>query len=153
RLPTPGGRVSSPRISSSRLPRPRSESARLQGVVELTSIINMIDLENQHREAIGERPLVDMDLEPRLDDGPRRQPPAAAARGPRPERAGAPNETPLTSPLRKQRFSRVLPIQPLHFSPTHRPETPAPDPPRAPSWRIRSWMVILAIFIAAAVAG
>jgi len=163
RLPTPGGhhplaspRISSPRISSSRLPRPRSESARLQGVVELTSIINMIDLENQHREAIGERPLVDMDLEPRLDDIPRREPPAAAPLGPRPEPwVGDPTENPLTSPLRKQRFSRALPIQPLHFSPTHRPETPAPDPdsPRAPRWRIRSWMVIVAILLAAAMAG
>jgi len=163
RLPTPGGhhplaspRISSPRISSSRLPRPRSESARLQGVVELTSIINMIDLENQHREAIGERPLVDMDLEPRLDDIPRREPPAAAPLGPRPEPwVGDPTENPLTSPLRKQRFSRALPIQPLHFSPTHRPETPAPDPdsPRAARWRIRSWMVIVAILLAAAMAG
>ncbi|HZJ65684.1 MAG TPA: serine/threonine-protein kinase, partial [Kofleriaceae bacterium] len=112
RLPTPGGHhpLASPRISSSRLPRPRSESARLQGVVELTSIINMIDLENQHREAIGERPLVDMDLEPRLDDMPRREPPAAAPLGPRPEPwVGDPTENPLTSPLRKQRFSRALP--------------------------------------------
>jgi len=115
----------------------------------------MIDLENQHREAIGERPLVDMDLEPRLDDIPRREPPAAAPLG-RPEPwVGDPTENPLTSPLRKQRFSRALPIQPLHFSPTHRPETPAPDPdsPRAARWRIRSWMVIVAILLAAAMAG
>jgi hypothetical protein len=114
----------------------------------------MIDLENQHREEIGERPLVDMDLEPRLDDVPRREPPVAASLGQRPEWVGDPNDNPLTSPLRKQRFSRALPIQPLHFSPTHRPQTPAPDPdpPRA-RWSIRSWMVIVAILIAAAMAG
>jgi hypothetical protein len=53
-----------PRQSSGRLPRPRPEVAKLQGVVELTSIINMIDLENQHREALGERPLVDLDFAP-----------------------------------------------------------------------------------------
>jgi serine/threonine protein kinase len=72
--PTPGssGPSSSARISSSRLGRARSD-ARLQGVVELTSIINMIDLEAQHREAMGEKPLVDHDLQPGLDSGPQPQ--------------------------------------------------------------------------------
>jgi serine/threonine protein kinase len=54
-----------PRQSSGRLPRPRPDVAKLQGVVELTSIINMIDLENQHREALGEKPLVDLDFAPK----------------------------------------------------------------------------------------
>jgi serine/threonine protein kinase len=57
------GPVSGPvsRPSSARMSRPRTEMARLQGVVELTSIIKMIDLETQHREPLGARPLVDLD--------------------------------------------------------------------------------------------
>jgi serine/threonine protein kinase len=160
RLPTPGGSRPSAR---SLLPRPRSESARLQGVVELTSIINMIDLENQHREAMGEQPLVDMDLEPQLDEPPRLREPAPASewrtRDNPDERALDPRfadpadgPVPLGSPLRKQRFSRALPVQPMHFSPADRPQTPDPEPARR-RWLIRSWMVIVAIVIAAAVAG
>jgi eukaryotic-like serine/threonine-protein kinase len=74
------------RISSSRIPRPRSD-AKLQGVVELTSIINMIDLENQHREAMGAGPLVDLELglEPRLDSGPQAM--ELAPTTPHPQRA------------------------------------------------------------------
>jgi serine/threonine protein kinase len=160
-LPSPGGPHPSARsrISSS---RPRSESARLQGVVELTSIINMIDLENQHREELGERPLVDMDLQAQLDEPPRPRDGAPERRGRDDQddaraldpRVGDPPDgpVPLTSPLRKQRFSRALPIQPMHFSPSHRPQTPDPEPPKK-KWLIRSWMVIVAIVIAAAVAG
>jgi serine/threonine protein kinase len=53
RLPSarlPSARLPSARASSSKIPRP--DPPKLQGVVELTSIINMIDLENQHREAV-----------------------------------------------------------------------------------------------------
>jgi len=46
-----GGFAMSGRHSSSKIARPRTELAK-GGVVELTSIINMIDLENQHREAM-----------------------------------------------------------------------------------------------------
>ena len=59
-----GRAPSNPRASSSRISRPpRTEMSKLQGVVELTSIINMIDLEQQHREAMGEA---------KGDSGPRR---------------------------------------------------------------------------------
>ncbi|MEO7729948.1 MAG: serine/threonine-protein kinase, partial [Kofleriaceae bacterium] len=49
----PAGLPPMPRTSSARITRPpKTEQHKLQGVVELTSIINMIDLENQHREAM-----------------------------------------------------------------------------------------------------
>lgn len=46
--------------------RPKTEVGKFAGV-ELTSIINMMDLEN----ADGAKPLVDLDQGPRLDSGPR----------------------------------------------------------------------------------
>jgi hypothetical protein len=159
RLPSPGGRssrASSSRISSTRLSRPRSESARLQGVVELTSIINMIDLENAHHEAMGERPLVDLDLQPRLD-GPRFRDPGPLGEAEPPprlqdSRRDDPGDFVPTQPMPRQRMSRALPIQPMHFSPPARQDTPVP-PPAARRWPIRTWMVIVAILVAAAVAG
>jgi len=159
RLPSPASRssrASSSRISSSRLPRPRSESARLQGVVELTSIINMIDLENQNREgeAIGERPLVDNDLQARLDSSPRYGDPGSFAEsGPLP-RATESRRDPgdFGSAPRTQPRTRALPIQPMHFSPPARQATPVPSSEKK-RWPIRSWMVIVAIIVAAAVAG
>jgi serine/threonine protein kinase len=59
----------SSRPSSSRVSRPRTEIAKVGGVVELTSIINMIDLEQQHREAMGESRI---DVDPGLAPGPPR---------------------------------------------------------------------------------
>jgi serine/threonine protein kinase len=61
------------RNSSGRIARPRTELAK-GGVVELTSIINMIDLENQYRESIGQPPLrpgerARSDSVPRLFEG------------------------------------------------------------------------------------
>lgn len=156
RLPSPSGRSSSSRISSSPMSRPRSESARLQGVVELTSIINMIDLENQHREAMGERPLVDLDLQPRLDSPRFGDPGLADDSGALPRsldsRRADPSDFVPTQPMPRQRMSRALPIQPMHFSPPARQDTPVP-PPVQRRWPIRSWMVIVAIIVAAAVAG
>ena len=46
--------------------RPKTEVGKFAGV-ELTSIINMMDLENSD----GAKPLVDLDAGPRLDSGPR----------------------------------------------------------------------------------
>ena len=56
------------RHSSSRISRPRTELAK-GGVVELTSIINMIDLEQQHREAMGDRSFVGSYADLRNDSG------------------------------------------------------------------------------------
>ncbi len=51
---------------SDRPSRPKTEVGKFAGV-ELTSIINMMDLENSD----GAKPLVDLDQGPRLDSGPR----------------------------------------------------------------------------------
>jgi serine/threonine protein kinase len=60
------------RHSSARIPRPLPELTK-GGVVELTSIINMIDLEQQHREAMGDRSFVGSVGDLRRDSsGPRR---------------------------------------------------------------------------------
>src|SRR5215468_9764115 len=67
------GMFSVSRHSSARISRPRAELAK-GGVVELTSIINMIDLEQQHREAMGDRSSSDL----RFDSGPRRFDPGPA---------------------------------------------------------------------------
>jgi eukaryotic-like serine/threonine-protein kinase len=83
----PGLSSGSPRASSSRISRPpRTEMSKLQGVVELTSIINMIDLEQQHREALGEAR-----TEAQVGPVPRRtdlgEAPTEAQVGPAPRRA------------------------------------------------------------------
>jgi hypothetical protein len=49
-------------------------------------------------------------------------------------------------------MTRALPIQPMHFSPPVRQDTPVPPAVHRRSL-IRPWMVIVAILIAAAVAG
>src|ERR1041384_986952 len=77
------GLFSVSRHSSSRISRPRTELAK-GGVVELTSIINMIDLENQYRESLAERSATDFaaghnDSVPRLFS-PRRPAPIAPGR-------------------------------------------------------------------------
>ncbi len=53
------------RSPAARLPRPKTEVDRFHGV-ELTSIINMMDLDEQ-----GAQPLVDLGAAPLLDSGPR----------------------------------------------------------------------------------
>jgi eukaryotic-like serine/threonine-protein kinase len=63
------------RASAGKLARPKTEVGKFAGV-ELTSIINMIDMEQQ-----GAKPLVDLDQAPSLDSGPRTLPPAGARQG------------------------------------------------------------------------
>jgi len=87
RASIPGLSSGNPRASSSRISRlPKAEMSRLQGVVELTSIINMIDLEQQHREALGEAR-----TEAQVGPAPRRtdlgEAPTEAQVGPAPRRA------------------------------------------------------------------
>src|SRR5262249_56642879 len=58
--------------------------AGVKGVVEVTWIINMIALEQQHRESLGDKPLVDLDAplapQPRADASPAAIEPAPAHR-------------------------------------------------------------------------
>jgi hypothetical protein len=198
------GRV--PRQSSARMARPRTEIAKLQGVVELTSIINMIEVENQHREAMGERPLLESDFATRPDPRPRSLDPAGRP-GLAPRRRPDPTDpqellptTPRPLPgLPPSRLDSPPPLQedgslppgslsaasrtpgglslgslspgvlsasplsiPLQPSPQPRqvPHFPAPAPsaldsqarPRRRSF-LRPWMLIVAILLAAAVAG
>jgi serine/threonine protein kinase len=167
-----------PRISSSRISRPRTELAKLGGVVELTSIINLIDLENQHREAMGGK----FDSGPRLfDSGPSPVPPPAPARQalpaphPRPGGPSGPPRSPKAAqlPLESSDVMPTLPRQPPPMPPGPMPPSSAKQPsPRAARSRqapqfqapsrgrsqarkrsfLRPWMVIVAILLAAAVA-
>ncbi|MCW5801325.1 MAG: serine/threonine protein kinase [Deltaproteobacteria bacterium] len=150
-----------------RASRPKTEVGRFQGV-ELTSIINMIDLENE-----GSRPLVDLDQGPRLDSGPR-----LLDSGPAPL-PKAPSEPPSTVPSTQrgmgaivtppqrqaQQFDAMSSGRQPHAlvpAPDRHPPLAAPVPGgaqrrRSPTSRkkkslIRPWMVILAILIAAGVA-
>jgi hypothetical protein len=97
-------RAEEPR-SSSRLSRPKTEMGKFQGV-ELTSIINMIDLEQQ-----GSKPLVDVDTPPaappppsRDDDSGHIAPGASASPSVAapPRRARKRRDSQLTSHARKQ---------------------------------------------------
>ena len=154
-----------------RHPRAKSEFAKM-GVVELTSIINMIDLENQHREALGARPLVDNDLRSRLGDpepaaalaeSPARGVPAASdVRGvPAAEwqRGAGANDPRAATP--RPVIARPQPVQVPHF-PAPAAQAPGTMPggarrptaarPRKKS-AFRTWLVIVAILLAAAAAG
>ncbi|HET7500470.1 MAG TPA: serine/threonine-protein kinase [Kofleriaceae bacterium] len=153
-------RISSPRISSSRLPRPKTELPK-GGVVELTSIINMIDLENQHREAMG-----GADAEPRRPPpapvSSRRSPaPQSASQHPAPRRSAPVTVLPLAPPADPDPRD-LLPTRPRSLpTPPVRPFDPRVQHFRAPARRssaprkrsfVRPWMVIVAIILAAAVA-
>jgi serine/threonine protein kinase len=179
----PAGAPPMPRTSSSRISRPpKTEQHKLQGVVELTSIINMIDLENQHREAMAAKAAAQAPMQlppdeivprgsgggqrqpmrpqgltgqppargPGIDEGRtvRGQPPVARAPAPADPRnaSGDPRDALATVP--RPRSPRLAPLTV--------PQLPAPVryPPqiRRRSF-LRPWMVIVAILLAAAVAG
>ena len=135
----------------SRISRPKTEVGKFAGV-ELTSIINMIDLEN----ADGAKPLVDLDVGPRLDSGPAHvldsgtaqlpvapPPPLRAPRG-GPPAPGA-SEGVATAPRRDPDRSR----QPV--MPTERPVLERANTRKGRS-PIRPWMVIALILVVAGVA-
>lgn len=172
-------RSSSSRISSSRISRPRTELAK-GGVVELTSIINMIDLEQQHREALGERPLVDLGAGgsgfgagpaavPRLDAGPPRIDPDASAMQPVPgiqPPPGAPGMPPgamraWPTPPPPSSHPAPRPADPRDAMPTQPRPQPVPHFPAAGRAEaharkrslLQPWMVFVAIILAAALAG
>ena len=173
------------RHPTSRIPRSKTEIAKLQGVVELTSIINMIDLENQHRESLRDRrdsgissrsrDLGDSgDSGSQLIEPPRPSPsppspsPPSASFGPDPGppygRARAPGTPPRQAPERTDPRDLMPTIprpmsQPMQVA---RFPTPLPVPPPAPRGTqarakkksaVRPWLLIVAILLAAAVAG
>ncbi len=203
-MPAPSLRPSSSRISR---PPPTAQH-KLQGVVELTSIINLIDLENQHREAMGER-LLEARPAPASAMQPRpAMQPAAAPHAPmhlpapamQPGSAmHAPMHLPV-SEMQSQAAMRALPgvapaqprmqpqgltgqppargPEPMHHTEAAHPRDATPTVPRpmryapgaqpaqVPHFRapstdaagrrrsfLQSWMVVVAILLAAAVAG
>jgi serine/threonine protein kinase len=114
------------RHSSTRIPRPRPELAK-GGVVELTSIINMIDLEQQHREAMGDRSFVGSFAD-RLDSsGLRRFDPGS---GPVEPQGGRTISGP--PPIPRQGLPGVSAMPPSQLRPmplTALPPTPLPPAP------------------------
>ncbi len=116
------------RSSLDRPSRPKTEMHRFAGV-ELTSIINMMDLEG----AEGGRPLADLGAGPRLDSGPRMldsgpQAPGLAPRGAQPAMTqlgmGVPNLDLMPTAPRPLPFPQGGPAEP--------PRPPAAGPPRQP---------------------
>jgi serine/threonine protein kinase len=139
--------------------RPKTEVGKFQGV-ELTSIINMIDLE---AGSAGSQPLVDLNVGPKLDSGPLESGPSSLPMTPTP-----PPAAPLygSMPMRAQPDPRdMMPTAPRPmpnaFPPSAypRPMVVPMAPPRPgsvarrrPRSKIRPWMVIVAILLAAGVA-
>src|SRR5882762_10295511 len=120
------------RTSSARISRPpKTEQHKLQGVVELTSIINMIDLENQHREAMAAKQATAQSSAPMQlppdELQPRSRAPAAQRRPMRPQ--GLTGQPPARGPEQEQRTVRGQ--APVARAPAPRaPAPPAPSDPR-----------------------
>ncbi len=119
------------RMSSMERPKTTAEVGRFQGV-ELTSIINMMDLEGN----AGSQPLVDLNIGPKLDSGPRIF-------------DSAPTQLPsFANPQTMPQHQMLAPrleasiAEPRPGSLARRRRSP-----------IRPWMVIAAILVAAGVAG
>lgn len=129
-------------------PRPKTEVDRFNGV-ELTSIINMMDVEHE-----GAKPLVDLDQPspPRhLDSGPRQLGSDPLIVGPG-VTGGAPLVARQASPPALEP-SEMLPTAPRAFTPLPRSERTEKgqrmqSAPRASGFHIRPWMVIAVIVIA-----
>ncbi|TMQ12788.1 MAG: serine/threonine protein kinase [Deltaproteobacteria bacterium] len=119
------------RQSSSRISRPKTEIAKVGGVVELTSIINMIDLEHQHREAMANKARAE------IDAGGPAAPPLFGARPSvtRPGPAIAPLQPPPAGMQPRPRTTGMQERQPRQpMQPVMQPMQPMqPQPPRAMS--------------------
>jgi serine/threonine protein kinase len=153
-------------------PRPKTEIDRLNGV-ELTSIINMIDLEDK----AGSKPLVDLDSDPaypRLDSGPRelthlesplpQHLPQPSSRDSRDSRdsiedlpATAPRRLPAPGPsqmapqmMAPQQMQQQRPMQPRQMQ-QHRMHSPR-GMTVAPRRQLKTWVVVVAILIVAGIA-
>ncbi len=124
--------------------RPKTEIGKFNGV-ELTSLINMIDLEGSD----GAKPLVDLDAGPRLDSGPRLidsgpfQPSSGRSATPNPDEliASLPQRFPSTPPGPIPTPARASKQKPRRATSAARRKS-----------KLRPWMVILAILLLAGVA-
>ena len=126
--------------------RPKTEVGKFAGV-ELTSIINMMDLEGAPD---GARPLVDLNIGPKLDSGPRlmESGPSALPRDPSEMLPTAPRQMPPLPP----RPNIPMPLTPPVLQ--RRPDAPQRRSSNSVKRRsaIRPWMVIAVILIAAGIA-
>ena len=180
-VPLPSMHVIPRRQLTSRPSRPKTEMAKLAGVVELTSIIKLIDLENEHRDSLRDA----NDSTSRLIAPGRAPGPGPVPRG-RPSPAGGPGSRQDGSPREPRRGDPTTiphpprppaaPTDPRDLMPTiprlpPAPPAPSPQPTpvsqravpaptaRAPQARtkkksaVRPWLMIVAILLAAAVAG
>jgi hypothetical protein len=127
--------------------RPKTEVGKFAGV-ELTSIINMMDIEGAPD---GARPLVDLNVGPKLDSGPRLMDsgPSSLPRDPLEMMPTAPRQMPALPP----RPNIPMPLTPpvLQRRPDQPRERPRSGTPKKRSL-IRPWMVIAVILIAAGIA-
>jgi serine/threonine protein kinase len=127
-----------------RAARPKTEIERFAGV-ELTSIINMMDL-----EADGAKPLVDLDSGPRLLDSAPTQLPAPPPPAPALSRSAAEPSAPAP-PL--PGMSAQMQVQlPTTYPVQARPRMGTPVPPKKRS-SATTWIFVVVILVAAAVAG
>jgi serine/threonine protein kinase len=159
-------RVATPRNSGSvSMVRPKTEIGKFNGV-ELTSIINMFDLEGGD----GSKPLVDLNVGPKLDSGPRLQLDSGPSVLPTLKGVGAIQDD--ISPTAPRSF-QPDPPRPMGMSPSMNPNATTMGtgfPPQFPPTQqrksqpqrrpgvpgkkksaIRPWMVILAVVVIAIV--
>ncbi len=139
-------------VEAARMSRPKTEIGKYNGV-ELTSIINMIDADVRNE---GAKPLVDLDIGPKLDSGPRLLDSGPAVM---PTLKGhapviAPEDVATTMPRQfpptTSQVSR--PMQPMGMPPTMqgRPQYKSGTRRAAQSKKksvIRPWMVIVAVVV------
>ena len=129
-------KANTPSVTNHRLVRPKTEIERFAGV-ELTSIINMMDLESE-----GAKPLVDLSAAPQLDSGPRLLD-SAPAQLPAPPAFPVPQ-----SGMPPSHMQVPMPEgYPMHAHP--RLATPAPRKRSSAT----TWIIVALILVAAAVAG
>jgi serine/threonine protein kinase len=161
-------RIQTPSKSvDARMARPKTQIGKFNGV-ELTSIINMIDLEAGAAGGAGSQPLVDLNIGPKLDSGPRlldSGPASMLDSGPSvmPTLKGVgaiQDDVAATMPRRfdpppPQHSPGMMPVPGMQQMPTTPPRRKsgvrrAVSPPKK-SPAIRLWMVILFVVVLAIV--
>jgi hypothetical protein len=128
--------------------RPKTEVGKFAGV-ELTSIINMMDIEGAPD---GARPLVDLNVGPKLDSGPRLMDSGPSVLpGIRDRDSEMMPTAPRQMPPLPPRPNIPMPLTPPVLQRRPQPQTRARGTPKRKSF-IRAWMVIAVILIAAGIA-
>jgi len=150
-IAVPNRRAPSP-LSRASLLRPKTEIGKL-AKLELTSIINMIDLEAQARDA-GSKPLVDLNVGPKLDSGPAMVQPSQPQSIMIDTMATVPRPMPMAPPPPMAQPMGMVRQAPMPMQPMLR-QAPIPAAFRGGARKksfIKPWMVIVAILLAAGIA-